>query len=153
MTLHENILEQIKDAMRAKDKLKLDTLRGLNALFVNEMLNQKNPENEGKFLSDDKVLAIIKRSVRQRQDSIRQFEIGKRPDLAEKEKAELSILEAFLPSMASAQEIEAVAKKIIGNDTIDPKNIGKYTGMIMKAMAGKADGNAVKAVLDGLLKK
>ena len=87
MTLHENIKNQIKEALRAKDTLRLDTLRGLNALFINEILMQKS-STIGEFLPDDKAIALIKRSVKQRQDSIRQFEIGKRPDLAQKEKAE-----------------------------------------------------------------
>jgi uncharacterized protein YqeY len=77
-----DIKNQIKEAMRAKDSVRLDTLRGLNALFMNEMLTNKTLDQNASHLPDDKVLALIKRSVKQRQDSIRQFEIGKRMDLA-----------------------------------------------------------------------
>jgi len=154
MTIHENIKNQIKEALRAKDTILLDTLRGLNALFMNEMLTQKSPANS-EFLPDDKVLALIKRSVKQRQDSIRQFEIGKRQDLADKEKKELAILEAYLPKGPSEEEIKAVASKHIEeqkkNGPVDAKSVGKITGSIMKEFAGRADGNLVKQVLEKLL--
>lgn len=154
MTIHQNIKNQIVEAMRAKDTVRLDTLRGLNALFMNEMLTQKTPSNS-EFLPDDKALALIKRSVKQRHDSIRQFEIGKRMDLADKERAELKILETYLPKSASLDEIRAVATKI-ANDTfkgspLDTKSAGKLTGMIMKEFAGNADGNDVKAVVEAMI--
>lgn len=156
MTLHENIKNQIKEAMRSKDTIKLDTLRGLNALFLNEMLMQKTPTPTAEHLADEKVLALIKRSVKQRQDSIRQFEIGKREDLAEKERAELKILEAFLPKSASKEEIAVVAKRLAADlmksGTLDAKSIGKLTGAVMKEFAGRADGNDVKEVLERLVK-
>jgi uncharacterized protein YqeY len=100
MTIHQNIKNQIVEALRAKDTIRLDTLRGLNALFMNEVLTQKSG-TDSEFLADDKALALIKRSVKQRLDSIRQFEIGKRMDLADKERAELKILETYLPQSAS----------------------------------------------------
>lgn len=156
MTLHENIKNQIKEAMRSKDTIKLDTLRGLNALFLNEMLTQKTPTAVAEYLADEKVLALIKRSVKQRQDSIRQFEIGKREDLAEKERAELKILEAFLPKSASKEEIAVVAKRLAADlmksGTLDAKSIGKLTGAVMKEFAGNADGNDVKEVLQSIVK-
>ncbi len=142
--------------MRAKDQVRLDTLRGLNALFLNEMLSQKIPTT-GEFLPDDKVLALIKRSVNQRKDSIKQFEIGKRPDLADKERAELAILESFLPKMMDKEQIEVIAIKHLEalkkSGPVDAKSIGKLTGLIMKELAGRADGNDVKGVLEGLLTK
>jgi uncharacterized protein YqeY len=156
MTLHETIKNQIKEALRAKETLKLDTLRGLNALFQNEMLTNKTLDPKNEFLPDDKVLALIKRSVKQRQDSIRQFEIGKRLDLAEKERAELSILESFLPKGASTDEIMTIAKRIIEEQMKSgafdaKKSAGKLTGLVMKELAGRADGNDVKTVLEKLI--
>lgn len=152
MTIHQNIKGLIVEAMRAKDTIRLDTLRGLNALFVNELIASKAPGNT-EFITDDKALALIKRSVKQRQDSIKQFELGKRIDLAEKERAELKILEAFLPKMASKEEIMIVAKKVINESfsgVVDAKSIGKLTGLIMKEMGGNADGNDVKVVAEEL---
>ncbi len=151
--IHQTIKENIKDALRAKDSLRLEVLRGLNALFMNEMIAGGAPTE---FLADDKVLALIKRSAKQRKDSIEQFEKGGRTDLADKEKAELVILNSFLPTLMSRDEI----KKIVGQridalkttGTFDAKAGGKLTGMIMKELAGKADGADVKAVIDEALK-
>ena len=151
MTIHETIKNQIKDALRAKDTIRL--LRGLNALFLNEMIASKA---EGDFLSDEKVLPLIKRSSKQRKDSIEQFEKGGRFDLAEKEKSELKILESFMPAMIGREQIKIVARQRIdamkSSPNFDPKAIGKITGMIMKEFAGKADGSDVKAVVEELLK-
>ncbi len=160
MTLHQTIKEQIKDAMRAKDSIRLDTLRGLNALFLNEMLTAKTPVKPGsedaEFLPDDKVMPLVKRSVKQRKDSIEQFEKGGRQDLADKEKAELKILESFLPATMTREQIKTVVSQrfeaMKAQGTFDPKAGGKITGMIMKELAGKADGSDVKAVVDELMK-
>jgi len=158
--LHQTIKEQIKDALRNKDTIRLDTLRGLNALALNEILAAKVPSATKvageEFISDDKMLALIKRSVKQRKDSIEQFTKGNREDLASKERAELRILEAFMPTMMSKEEVKIVAKMRIdamkSQGSFDPKSVGKLTGMIMKELAGKADGADVKAVIDELLK-
>ena len=151
--LHQTIKDQIKDALRAKDTMHLETLRSLNALILNEMLSQGVA---GEFLPDDKVMPLVKRSVKQRRDSIDQFTKGGRQDLVEKEQAELAILESYLPAMMSRQEIKIVAsgriEKLKVDGAFDPKAAGKITGMIMKELAGKADGNDVKAVVEELLK-
>lgn len=148
--------------MRAKDAIRLETLRGLNALFMNEMLASKEPVSPtspggGEFLPDEKVLALIKRSVKQRKDSIEQFTKGNRLDLVTKEKAELEILESYLPKTMARDEIRTVVsarlEKMKTDGSFDPKSGGKLTGMIMKELAGKADGADVKAVIDELLVK
>lgn len=155
MSLHQTIKNQITEALRAKDSVRLNTLRGLQALFLNEMLIQKNATS-GEYLPDDKVLALIKRSVNQRKDSIRQFEIGKRMDLADKEKVELEILQSYLPQTMSHDEIKTVVKSKVdalkASGTVDAGAIGKLTGIIMKELAGKAEGSDVKAVIEELLK-
>lgn len=155
--IHKTIKDQIKDALRAKDTIRLDTLRGLNALFMNEMLSGAAGASgaNSEFISDDKALTLIKRSVKQRKDSIEQFTKGGREDLASKERAELAILESFMPSMMSREEIKLVARTRIdaikASGAIDPKASGKIVGMIMKELAGKADGMDVKAVVEELL--
>ena len=170
--IHSTIKDQIKEALRAKDTIRLDTLRGLSALFTNEMINtpasnhgssgnSSNYGNSGKqsseFLSDEKALALIKKSIKQRKDSIEQFTKGGREDLASKERAELNILEAFMPAMMSKDEIKVVAhsriEAIKAQGNFDPKSSGKIVGMIMKELAGKADGTDVKSVVEGLLSK
>ena len=151
--LHQTIKNQIKDALRAKDTIRLETLRGLGALFQNEMLASGVT---GEFLPDDKALTLIKRSVKQRKDSIEQFTKGGREDLAAKEKEELAILESYLPQMMSREEVRVIAsariEKMKSEGSFDPKSGGKITGMIMKELVGKADGADVKAAVDELLK-
>ena len=154
--LHQTIKEQIKESLRSKDTLRLEVLRGLNALFSNEILAGKATPT-GEFLPDNVVLSLIKRSAKQRKDSIEQFERGNRPDLAEKEKSELAILESFLPTLMSRAEIHTIARTRIDTlksqgTTIDAKSSGKVVGMLIKELSGKADGADVKAVVDELLK-
>ncbi len=149
MTLHENIKNQIKDALRAKDTIRLETLRGLNALCLNELLASGTSDN---FLADDKTLALIKRSAKQRKDSIEQFTKGGRTDLVEKEQTELIILESFLPSMLPYEQVKIVVSQRIealkSQGNFDPKSSGKIVGMIMKELAGKADGADVKKAVE-----
>lgn len=155
--LHQTIKNQIKEALRAKDTIRLDTLRALNAAAQSELMSAP-PSASGstEFLPDDKMLAIVKRSVKQHKDSIEQFRKGGREDLVTKEQAELNILESFLPAMMSREEIRVVAHMRIdalkAQGQFDPKAGGKITGMIMKELTGKADGSDVKAVVDELLK-
>ncbi|HEY4478240.1 MAG TPA: GatB/YqeY domain-containing protein [Candidatus Paceibacterota bacterium] len=148
--MHENIKNQIKDAMRAKDTIRLEVLRGLQALFSNELIAKGIADP---LLKDTDVLTIIKRSVKQRKDSIEQFEKGGRNDLAKKEKAELKILEEFLPETMNKKDIEKIVKeKIKKAGKIDKAKIGQFIGMIMKELKDKADGNDVKQVVDELVK-
>ncbi|MDE2038057.1 MAG: GatB/YqeY domain-containing protein [Patescibacteria group bacterium] len=160
MTLHQTIKDQIKDALRAKDTIRLDTLRGLVSSFQNEIVMGKAAADEAGLLPDDKALALVKRSAKQRKDSIEQFVKGGREDLAAKEREELAILESFLPALMPREEIAIIAKarlealKAAGSfDAKSPASAGKLTGALMKELAGKADGADVKAVVDSLLTK
>ena len=151
--LHETIKKQINEALRAKDTIRLETLRGLNALCMNEILATKG---NIEFLADDKVIALIKRSAKQRKDSIEQFEKGGRKDLADKEKKELKILDEFLPSLMPYKEVLLIVRTRIdsmkSSGSLDPKAGGKIVGMFMKELAGKADGMDVKKAVDEVLK-
>jgi len=150
MTIHENIKKQIVDAMRAKDAITLETLRGLTSLFSYELIAKKSSDA---FLDDASVLAIIKRSVKQRKDSIDQFEKGGRKDLVKKEKDELVILEKFLPETMSKADIKKfVEEKIKTAGMPDKAKLGQFMGGIMKDLKGKADGGDVKEVVEGLVK-
>lgn len=133
----------------AKDAVRLTTLRGLVSAFTNELVaTQRKPQD---FLTDEEVLTVIKRGVKQRKDSIQQFTDGGRSDLAESEQAELLILEKFLPQMMSRDEIKAIAEAKKSELGITEKT---KQGLLMKAvmaeLKGKADGGDVKAVVDGL---
>jgi len=149
MSLHTDIKESVKDAMRAKDQLKLSVLRGLVAAFTNEAVTLgKKPDGE---LTDDEAMAVIMREAKKRKDSIEQFTAGGRPELAESEQAELAILETYLPAQMSREEIEAAvsAKKAEMNIT-DSAQKGMFMGAVMKDLKGKADGGIVKEVVDKL---
>jgi len=149
MSLQTQIKDEIKVAMIAKDTVKLGVVRALVSNFTNELLNLKRtPQDE---LSDEEVLNVIRRAVKQRKDSIEQFVSGGRPELAEDEKAELAILEVYLPAMMPKEEVEAFAKaKMVEMGVTDKSKAGMFMGTLMKELKGKADGDVVKTVVDSL---
>lgn len=150
MAIHETIKKSIPDAMRARDEVRLRTLRSLVTAMTNEVVNKKRKPDE--FLIDEEAIAVIKRAVNQRKDSIEQFEKASRNDLAEPEKAELAILESYLPAMMSREEILPIARAKMAELNVSSKaDAGKFTGALMKNLKGKADGGDVKAVVDSLL--
>lgn len=149
MSLTTTIKEQIKDAMRAKDAVRLTVLRGLSAAFTNELVaTGQKPDGE---LTDDGVLTVIMREAKKRKDSIEQFTAAGRPELAESEQAELVILEEFLPAQMSREEIEAAVKaKQAELGITDPAQKGQFIGAVMKDLKGKADGKIVQEIANGL---
>ena len=150
MSLQTQIKDQMKEAMKAKDTVKLGVIRGLVSAFTNELVAMKKmPTDE---LSDDDAINVIRRAVKQRKDSIEQFTAGGRSDLAESEKAELTILETYLPAQMSKDEILAIAKaKMTELGIADKSGAGKFMGALMKDLKGKADGDIVKSVVSELL--
>jgi len=150
MSIHETLKKSIPDAMRAKDAVRLQTLRSLITMMTNEVVAKKRKPDE--FLTDEEALAVVKRAANQRKDSIEQFTNGGRPELAEPEKAELAILESYLPALMSREEIETIAKQKMSEMGVSSKaDAGKFTGALMKELKGQADGSDVKAVVDALL--
>ncbi len=149
MTIHEGIKAGVPEALKAKDEVRLRTLRSLLTAMTNEVVAKKRKPNE--FLTDEEALAVLKRASNQRKDSIQQFEAAGRGELAETEKAELAIIEALLPAQMSKEEIEAVVKAKIAEMGADKSKAGQLTGAVMKDLKGKADGGDVKAVVDALL--
>ena len=136
----------MKEAMKARDTVRLDVLRGLLSSFTNEAVAKKRKPDEE--LSDEEVLVVIGRAVKQRKDSIEQFEKGGRADLAGVEKSELAILETYLPTQMSRDEIIMYV-----NSKPMPQMSGKnqFMGMIMKELKGRADGALVKEIIDTLV--
>lgn len=150
MSLHTQIKEQIKEAMKAKDTVRLGVVRGLVSSFTNELVALKRTPQEE--LTDEEALGVIRRAVKQRKDSIDQFTKGGRADLAETEKAELSVLETYLPAQMSREDVMVIAKaKMAEMGGIDPGKKGMFMGALMKDLKGKADGDTVKSVVDELL--
>ena len=149
--LSDTVREDMKNAMRAKDSLRLETLRMTLAAFTNELVAKGRKPIDA--LTDDEALAVIKRLVKQRKDSAEQFTAGGRPELAEKELTEITFLEIYLPQMASRDEIMKVAlEKKAEMGAVDAAGAGKLTGAIMKIFAGRANGNDVKEVVAEILK-
>ncbi len=108
MSLQTDLKSQLKEAMMAKDAVRLTVIRGLMSAITNELVaTGKTPQSE---IDDEGVLTLIRRGVKQRKDSIEQFNAGGRPELAESEQAELAILEAYLPQMMSKDEIRPLAE-------------------------------------------
>ncbi len=150
MSLQQTIKDQIKDAMKTKDTVKLGVVRGLVAGFTNELVNLKRtPQSE---LSDEETLNVIRRGVKQRKDSIDQFTKGGREDLASAEKAELVVLETYLPASMPREEVLKIAKaKMRELGVADKAKAGMFMGTLMKELKGKADGDVVKSVVEELL--
>src|SRR3989344_9429192 len=150
MATHEMLKKSIPDALRARDEVRLRTLRSLVTAMTNEVVAKKRKPDE--FLIDEEAIVVVKRAANQRKDSIEQFEKASRNDLAEPEKAELAILESYLPSQMSSEEIMALAKAKMAELGVSSKaDAGKFTGALMKELKGKADGGEVKTVVDSLL--
>lgn len=148
MTLHQTIKAHTKEAMIAKDATRTMVLRGIQAEVQKELLAKKTAATEG---TDEEVLAVIKKLVKQRRDSIDQFTKGGRPELAESEKAELSILQTYLPATMPKEEIRKVAEAKKAELGVTDKNgAGKLIGAISKELKGKAEGSDIKEVVDSL---
>lgn len=147
--LHEEIKNKIKDAMKAKDTVALNVYRGLVTAFTNELVaTGKTPQDS---LPDDQVINVITRTAKQRKDAIEQFTKGGRMDLADEDKAQLSILETYLPKLMDKSEVENIAKSKQSELGItDPSKKGMLMSALMKDLKGKADGNVVKEVVDSL---
>ena len=147
--LHEQIKNQIKEAMMAKDSVRLETLRGMSAAFTNDLVAKGKKPNE--MLSDEEALAVITRLSKQRKDSIEQFKKGGREDLVKEEEAQLAILETYLPKMMDKSEVEKIVKaKKDELGITDATKKGMLMAGVMKDLKGKADGTVVKEVVDSL---
>ena len=147
--LHEQIKNGIKEAMMAKDTVKLETLRAMVAGFTNELVAKNRKPNE--MLTDEEALAVIARLSKQRKDSIEQFKKGNRDDLVKVEAAQLAILETYLPKLMEAGEVEKFARaKKDELGITDAAKKGVLMSALMKDLKGKADGSVVKAVVDSL---
>ena len=142
MSLKDQITEDMKSAMRAKDAERLLTIRGLLAACKQREVDERI------VLDDAAVVAIIDKLVKQRKDSITQFSAGNRPDLVAKESAELLILENYLPKRLSVEEVAVEVAKIVTElGATGPGDMGKVMGAVKARLAGKADMGAVSAAV------
>jgi len=147
MTQHETIKAELKEAMKAKEAVRLRVVRGLLTAFMNELVaTSRTPQD---LLTDDEAMAVIKRAAKQRKESITQYEAAGRPELAAPEKEELVTLEGYLPQMMSIEEITPIVEAKKAELGIDDKaKMGMLVGAVMKELAGKADGGDVKTAVE-----
>jgi uncharacterized protein len=149
MSLHEQIKDTLKEALKAKEAVRLQTVRSMLTAFTNELVaTGRKPQD---WLNDAEVLTVIKRLAKQRKESIVQYEAANRPELAVPEKAELIVLEGYLPQLMSQDEIRPIAEaKKAELGVSDRSKLGILVGAVMKELAGKADGGDVKTVVESL---
>ncbi|MBU0612036.1 GatB/YqeY domain-containing protein [Patescibacteria group bacterium] len=147
--LHEQIKNNIKEAMMAKDSVRLETFRGMLSAFTNELVSKGKKPNE--VLGDEDAIAVVTRMAKQRKDSIEQFKKGNREDLVKEEEAQLAVLETYLPKMMDKAEVEKIVKaKKEELGIVDATKKGMLMSSVMKDIKGKADGFVVKEVVDTL---
>lgn len=148
MSLKEQITEDMKAAMRAKDSGRLATIRLLTAAIKQKEVDERID------VSDEQVLAIIEKMIKQRKDSISQFEAGARPDLADIEKAELVVLNTYMPAQMSEAEVQAeVTAAVAAVGAAGPQDMGKVMGVLKPKLTGRADMTAVSAMVKAALSK
>ena len=148
--LFDQISEDIKKAMLAKDKVALDALRGIKKEFL-EAKTAKGGDGE---LHDDKALQILQKMVKQRKESAQMFIDANRPELAEDELAQCKVIERYLPAMMTEEELTAALTEIIAQvGATSPQDMGKVMGVATKQLAGRAEGKAINLNVRELLAK
>ena len=150
MSLKEQIGEDIKTAMKAKDKIRLQTVRSIKKVILEKEVELR-PQGKDS-LTPEQEIELLSQQAKQRRDSIEQFRDAGRDDLADKESQELEIIESYLPAQASDREIEAIVDELIaasGASTM--KDLGKVMGPAMKQLKGKADGKKIQALVKSKL--
>lgn len=148
MDLFEQVSNDIKEAMKSRDKVRLEALRNIKKLF----LEAKTAPGSGDELSDDAALKIIQKLVKQGKDSAQIYTEQNRADLAEEELAQVKAIEGYLPQQMTAEELETALKAIIAEVGAEgPKDMGKVMGAAGKQLAGKAEGKAISTCVKQLL--
>ena len=148
MNLFDQISEDIKAAMKARDKVRLETLRNIKKVF----LEAKTAPGANDTLEDDAALKIIAKLAKQGKETAATYTQAGRQDLADAELAQVEVLESYLPKQLSEAEIEVAVKEIIAQTgATSMKEMGKVMGIASKQLAGKADGRAISAIVKQLL--
>ena len=146
--MFDRISNDIKEAMKAKDKVRLETLRNIKKVF----LEAKTAPGANDTLTDDAAMKIMQKLVKQGKDSATLYTEQSRADLAEAELAQVAVIEAYLPKQMSAEELEVALKAIIAEVGAEgPKDMGKVMGTATKKLAGLAEGRAISAMVKQLL--
>ena len=148
MSLENKVMTSMKEAMKSKNQVALTALRAVKAAI----LNAKTEKGASDVITEEKEVQIVTKMVKQRKDSLSIFTEQNRPDLADKEAAEIAILEQFLPEQLSDDEVaKIVAENIAKTGASSMKDMGKVIGMTNKQLAGKADGKLIADLVKKLL--
>lgn len=148
MTLKEKIEQDIKTAMKARDNVRLETLRAIKAAILLAKTEKGAPET----LTEEKEISLLTKELKKRREAAEQFRKGNRPELAEKEDAEANIIEEYLPKPLTEQELIDAIKAIIAEvNATSPKDFGKVMGVASKRLQGKADGKLISEKVKELL--
>ena len=146
MTIKEQIISDLKDAMKAQQKDKLRVLRSLKAKLMEKEIAERTGGEAS--LTDEQALQVLTKAAKQRKESIDQFQKGGREDLVANEELELAIIEVYLPAMMSEEEVRSVVQnKIAAMGATGPQDMGKVMGPLMGALRGKADGGLVSKLV------
>lgn len=150
MSLEQNIMAEMKEAMKAKDEA---TLRGLRAIKA-EIIKAKTEPGAGGDVSQEKEIALLQKMMKQRKDSLEIYQQQSRADLAKKEEEEIAVISKFLPKQLSADELKAELQQIISETgASSAADMGKVMNAANKKLAGRADGKTISAVVKELLAK
>ena len=147
MGLEENVMTEMKDAMKSKNEGLLRSLRAIKA----EIIKAKTEPGAGGQIDEATEIKFLQKMMKQRRDSLEIYEKQGRADLASKEKEEMEVIERFLPKQMSEQEIREAVSKIISDSNASPAEMGKVIGMANKQFAGKADGKTISTIVKELL--
>ena len=140
-TFAEQVMSDLKEAMKAKDTVALSTLRALKTALTNAAIESGNKDN---VVSDSDALAIVRKQIKQRNDSIEQFENAGRAELAENEKAEITVLEKYLPAALSSEEVSAIVADAVAETGASSRaDMGKVMKVVQEKVAGRADGKTL----------
>ncbi|MEO1520270.1 MAG: GatB/YqeY domain-containing protein [Cyanobacteria bacterium J06633_2] len=150
MSLKDIISDEIKSAMKAKDKIRLETVRSIKKVILEKETSVRAKGQEG--LTDEEDMDVLVQQAKQRRDSIEQYRNAGRDELADKEAQELAIIESFLPKQLTDEEIGAVVDALIAETgASSAKDMGKVMGLAMKQLRGKADGKKVQELVKAKL--
>ncbi len=150
MSLKEQIAEDIKSAMKAKDKIRLETVRGIKKAILEKEIALR-PKGQDSLTAEQEI-ELLAQQAKQRRDSIDQYQKAGREDLAEKEQQELAIIETYLPKQLDDAELDQILAKIIADAGASSlKDLGKVMGTAMKQLKGKADGKKIQEMVKSKL--
>jgi hypothetical protein len=146
MSLKDTIGEDIKTAMKAKDKIRLETVRSIKKAILEKEVSLRPSGQDS--LTEEQEIELLAQQAKQRRDSIEQYRNGGREDLAAKEAEELKIIESYLPKQLDDEELNTIIEEIIASvEATNIKDLGKVMGVAMKQLKGKADGKKIQTLV------